>query len=267
MKKIMLSFGILLGLLVACQKTPKTFKYQQNVALDKVSPIGFDYDGKSFWIADGDHNRLVKTDLNGKTLEVQDGFKRPMHLAIDQQKVYVPEYGSDTIQIVENQQKKALELLDSLDAPAGIDVIDKEIAIADFYNHRILYFNGSQWLSFGKEGKKQGELYYPTDVQITSNKIYVADAYNNRVQVFDKQGKSLQTIGFKEGINAATGIFIEDDIYVTDFENNRILIFDQEGNLLQELKEGLNKPTDLLILNDQLFVCNYKGQSLSIFKR
>ncbi len=267
MKKIMLSFGILLGLLVACQKTPKTFKYQQNVALDKVSPIGFDYDGKSFWIADGDHNRLVKTDLNGKTLEVQDGFKRPMHLAIDQQKVYVPEYGSDTIQIVENQQKKALELSDSLDAPAGIDVIDKEIAIADFYNHRILYFNGSQWLSFGKEGKKQGELYYPTDVQITSNKIYVADAYNNRVQVFDKQGKSLQTIGFKEGINAATGIFIEDDIYVTDFENNRILIFDQEGNLLQELKEGLNKPTDLLILNDQLFVCNYKGQSLSIFKR
>jgi len=30
---------------------------------------------------------------------------------------------------------------DSLDAPAGVALYEEEIAIADFYNHRILYFN------------------------------------------------------------------------------------------------------------------------------
>ena len=41
-------------------------------------------------------------------------------------------------------------------------MVDGNFAIADFYNHRILFGNKGDWISFGKEGKAEGEFYYPT---------------------------------------------------------------------------------------------------------
>ena len=67
-------------------------------------------------------------------------------------------------------------------------------------------------------------------------------------------------------INAATGIFVtKNQIFVTDFENNRVLVLSKEGELLQELKEGLQNPTDVLVIKNELFVVNYKSGTLSVF--
>jgi len=156
-------------------------------------------------------------------------------------------------------------LKDSLDAPAGISVFNKEMAIADFYNHRVLYSNnGEEYISIGSEGKHEGEFYYPTDVQITSNKIYVADAYNHRVQVFDKEGNYLQMIGVEQNMNASTGLFIAaEELFVTDFENDRILVFELDGNFKQELNDHIEKPTDMIVANGNLYVINYRNGKLN----
>lgn len=253
--------------LASCKDGYNKWKYSKTIDLDKTTPIGLTALDNNIWIADGDNNQLVQIDENGKMLQSIDGFERPMHLGTDGSSLFVPEYGKDQITIIKGKDRSTLSIVDSLDAPAGVHFANGNFAIADFYNHRILYGNEDNWISFGKEGKADGEFYYPTDVHIAHQKIYVADAYNNRIQVFDLEGNHIQTIGKKEKINAATGIYVGDEIYVTDFENDRVLIYTLDGKLNQIIDKDLKKPTDILVKDDVLYITNYQGKNLMRFTR
>ncbi len=269
----MKNIGIILVSIIlfsACKEKealPKEWTFSNTIQLEGINPIGIaELDGK-LWLSDGDHNRLVQIDAHGRIEVVIDSLERPMHIDAEDGVLYIPQYGNDIIGKFANGALTSVSIKDSLDAPAAISVFKKEKAIADFYNNRILYFNGVDWISFGKEGKAEGEFYYPTDVQITKDKIWVADAYNNRIQVFDKQGKFLQMMGQDQKMNAATGILVtENEVFVTDFENNRVLVFDKMGNLKQEILENIEKATDLLIMNNKLFVINYRNGQINIFE-
>lgn len=265
MKKIL--YIIIIIFASACQNS-KDWKYSKSIQLGKITPIGFTYFQDNIWISDGDHNQIVKISKTGKVLQEFKGFERPMHISSSANSIFIPEYGSDKIAEFKNQKKTFLEIPDSLDAPAGIWIYEKEIAIADFYNHRILYFDGKKWKSIGRKGKKKGEFFYPTDVQITKDKIFVADAYNNRIQVLNKEGKVLNVIGENEKMNASTGLFVsKKQIFVTDFENNRLLIYNHSGVLEQEIKQNLNKPTDVMLVQNKLFVANYKSKNFIVFEK
>ncbi len=266
MKNIIIISTCLL-FLFSCAEEKKTWQLTETIDLGKITPIGFTFLGEDIWISDGDHNQMVQVNSEGAIQQTFTDFERPMHIDIEEETIFVPEYGSDQIIKFTNGEKSVLAITDSLDAPAGVDVYKEEIAIADFYKHRILYFNGQQWTSFGKEGKSSGELYYPTDVQILAKKIVVADAYNNRVQIYDKSGKSMQIIGESEKMNATTGLYADEGfIYATDFENDRVLIYQHDGALFQIIEEGMSKPTDIVVKNQRLYVANYKGKNLQIFK-
>jgi len=103
---------------------------------------------------------------------------------------------------------------------------------------------------------------------IANNKIYVADAYNNRIQIFDTEGNHKMTMGKEDNMNAATGIYVSlSQVFITDFENDRVLIYDMEGVLVQEISEGLEKPTDILLNDDILYIANYKGRNLKTYKQ
>jgi len=251
----------------SCNNDTKEWSYVKTIDLGSTTPIGLTALEGHLWVSDGDNNQLVHLDSEGKVLFKEEGFERPMHIASDGKSIYVPEYGKDQITIFNGKERSQLNLVDSLDAPAGIHIEDGQIAIADFYNHRILFKNQNEWISFGKEGKADGEFYYPTDVHIANNKIYVADAYNNRIQVFDTEGNHKMTIGKEEKINAATGIYVSSSqVFITDFENDRVLVYDLEGKLVQEITEELEKPTDILLENESLYIANYKGKNLMVFK-
>ncbi len=248
----------------------KPWSMSKQIPLNGVSPIGLVEQKGDLWISDGDHNRMIKTNFSGKMLDSISDFDRPMHISNQDGKLYIPNYGADNIVIVdENKKIETLNLPDTLDAPSGISVVEDEIAIADFYNHRILYFDGAKWISIGEEGHENGDLYYPTDVQIFGDKIYVADAYNNRLQVFNKKGESILLIGEEEKMNASTGVFIasEKELYITDFENNKVNVYNAKGELHQTLSTGLSKPIDLIKTNNKLVVINYKGQSIVIYTK
>lgn len=89
----------------------------------------------------------------------------------------------------------------------------------------------------------------------------IADFYNNRIVL--NRGE-----GWKSKMNASTGIYVSDEeIMITDFENDRVLIYDHEGALIQIIDKGLNKPTDLFVSGDQLFITNYKGRYISLYKK
>tara|TARA_R110002126_G_scaffold132750_3_gene276742 strand:- start:280 stop:1113 length:834 start_codon:yes stop_codon:yes gene_type:complete len=262
---------IVLVFAFACKEkapVPKEWVLSRTLQTDGVNPIGLTQVNGAIWLSDGDHNRLVKIDTDGKITETVDSLDRPMHIDAIKETIFIPQYGKDVIETVDKKGRFIMQVSESLDAPAGVSVFENERAIADFYNNRILYFDGASWISFGKEGKAEGEFYYPTDVQITKDKIWVADAYNNRVQVFDKKGGFLQMMGQNQKMNAATGIFVSvDEVFVTDFENNRVLVFDMMGELLQVLKDQIEKPTDMMIKDDMLYVINYRNGKLNIFDK
>lgn len=258
----------ILFILASCQDETKKWTYQKTIDLDNSTPIGLAILDDHIWIADGDNNQLIHLDRTGKRLFTEQGFERPMHITTDGKSIVVPEYGKDQITIFSGQERTALSLTDSLDAPAGVHYANGQFAIADFYNHRILFGYEDNWISFGKEGKADGEFYYPTDVHIANEKIYVADAYNNRIQVFDTEGNHEMTIGKEEKMNAATGIYVSSSqIFITDFEHDRVLVYDIQGTLIQELSEGLEKPTDILLNDGILYITNYKGKNLMTYNQ
>ncbi|AZQ60301.1 hypothetical protein EJ994_16365 [Maribacter sp. MJ134] len=260
-------FGALL--VISCKQKeslPKEWVLAKSIQLNEVNPIGITELNGKLWLSDGDHNRLVQIDGEGNIEQTIDSLERPMHIDAAEETIYIPQYGADNIVMLRSGERGVLSLTDSLDAPAGVSVLGREKAIADFYSNRILYSDGNNWISFGKEGKAKGEFYYPTDVQITDSLIWVADAYNNRVQAFDKKGNFVKIMGQDQKMNAATGIFVSDtEVFVTDFENDRILIFDHDGNLQQEISEHIEKATDLMIFNAQLYVINYRNGEINVF--
>lgn len=262
---------VVLLIVTACkekEELPKEWMLSKTIQLNGVNPIGLTQVSGDIWLSDGDHNRLVKINAEGKITQTIDSLDRPMHIDAIKETIFIPQYGKDVIETVDKKGRFVMQVSDSLDAPAGVSVFENERAIADFYNNRILYYDGANWISFGKEGKAEGDFYYPTDVQITKDKIWVADAYNNRIQVFDKKGGFLQMMGHDQKMNAATGIFVsENEVFVTDFENNRVLIFDKTGKLLQVLKDQIEKPTDIMIKDKVLYVINYRNGKLNLFEK
>jgi len=246
----------------------KQWKFVREIKIDNISPTGLQQDGEYLWISDAKNNRVIKTDLDGSIVKVYPDIKRPMHLSIYNSKVYVPEYLTDKLKIINGDEIEEYPLKDKPDAPAGVFVNDSLIAVVDFYNHRIILQNENKVLIIGKEGHQKGELYYPTDIALVNDKIYVADAYNNRVQVFDYDGNARKVIGDKDKINVATGIEVTDEnIFVTDFEGNRILIYDLEGKLIYIINEHLNKPTEISVSNNKMYISNYAGSSISVFEQ
>jgi len=255
--------------ITACQSNTE-WEFEETISLGEIPPIGIAYNGTNFWISDGDHNQLVEIDKAGTVLQTLKDFRRPMHIAFDNGKLYVPEYGKDSITIINGAKTGFLNVDFELDAPAGVAIAENgDVAIADFYNHRLLLRHNDVWKSVGKKGRNAAsEFHYPTDVHYTKDALYVADAYNNRIQVFDLEGTHLRTFGRPDKMNAATGIYVwNDQVLVTDFENDRVLIYVTKGTLLQTLTEGLSNPTDLIVVDGRLYVINYKGQSMVRFKR
>ena len=242
------------------------WKFVKNIDLNNVNPIGIVAQENFLWLSDVDNNRVVKIDLDGNIIESFDGFQRPMHIAIQQDKIYVPEYTSDSLKILDDGKVSIYKLKEKPDAIAGVSIDGNTAAVADFYNNRIILQQDNKVTIIGKEGHKDGELYYPTDVEISNDLIYVADAYNNRVQVFDLNGNYVRMIGWKEGIKVATGVKVTDSqVIVADFDGNRVLIYDLNGKLLQILSDKFNQPTDIEIVNNKMYVVNYKRSSISVF--
>lgn len=263
-----LQFYIIILGIASCTTKPSEWKSHSSIDLGDVTPIGIAVTAdKQIWISDGDHNRLVSIDTSGNISKNLLKFERPMHIDAKGTQLYIPQFGKDEISIYDGQKIDSMNIDIDMDAPAGVASYQEETAIADFYHHQIHYFDGKTWKSYGKEGKGEGEFYYPTDVQITDNKIYVADAYNNRVQVFDKSMKLQQIIGDKDGMNASTGVYVSsNEVFVTDFENNRALVYKLDGTLQQTIN-FLENPTDIIVIDGLLYILNYKGKSISIYSK
>ena len=252
---------------IGCKEPVKEWRFKRELKLKNVHPIGGVVLNNEVWLSDGDGNRVVKINKHGEILDEISNLERPMHIDGFSNTLLIPEYGKDIITLYTSKAPDSLKGMPELDGPAGISKFKNELAIADFYNNVVHYYNGEKLIKIGGKGSGLGEFNYPTDVQITTDAIYVADAYNHRVQVFDKEGRLEEVFAGNQNINAATGLFVEQEVYVTDFENDRILVFSMKNELLQIIDSNLFKPTDVFLFEEELYVLNYRSGSISVFEK
>jgi sugar lactone lactonase YvrE len=110
---------------------------------------------------------------------------------------------------------------DVLVAPSG------EIFVSEGHgggNARVLKFSkdGKFITSFGKKGSGPGELEQPHALAMDSRgRLFVGDRSNNRIQIYDQQGKLLDSWS---QFSRPSGIFIDtnDMIYVADSESESV---------------------------------------------
>ncbi|HMQ61019.1 MAG TPA: peptidyl-alpha-hydroxyglycine alpha-amidating lyase family protein [Flavilitoribacter sp.] len=114
---------------------------------------------------------------------------------------------------------------------------DGNIFVADGYgNSRVVKLdkNGNFIKAWGQKGPEPGNFDNPHNVIIDrNNRLYVADRYNKRIQIFDLDGKLLDTWTH---LGIPWGLAYGDDgmIYMSDGNNEKILVLDTTGKILNE---------------------------------
>jgi len=274
-------FGLfLVVLLIACTSTtpnaqtwggkgslPGQFNEPFDVAVDQA---GFVY------VTDVRNRRVQEFDSNGKFLRAfgRNLFEKPGGIGVGPKgSIWVTDFDLDRVFRFNSKGKllgtwgKAGDGSGEFNVPADIAVDSKGfVYVVDEYHHRIQKFTaGGHFIrTWGKKGKvnvvlsainflfpeiRRSEFYYPSRIAIGPNdRIYVSDAYNNRVQVFDTDGRWLQSIGGlglwggRFRVAAGIGVARDGSLFVGDFYNNRIQHFDKNGRFLAAWGESGSKP-------------------------
>lgn len=130
-----------------------------------------------------------------------------------------------------------------LNYPAGIQIHNDQIFVADVNSHRIQVFdlNGNYIRHFGEEGGEPGQLKRPFNLVFSGDELVVAAYPNNRVDVFEENGtfkRSLGVLGDDVGsFNGAVSV-VEDNsgnFWVADFYNHRVVIVNSQGEYVSQL--------------------------------
>jgi DNA-binding beta-propeller fold protein YncE len=162
--------------------------------------------------------------------------------------------------------KDVVPLALDVDATGALWVLDKK--------YRVLKLDatGKILASFGSEGSGDGQFDDPTDLVISaSGKIYVADKGKDSVQVFNAEGKLLDTVR-KLDDPVAIAVDAQDNLYVLGKGRSFISIFSSQGAPLGSLgkeKEGhpgsLQKPVALMANVDEVMVVD--GSQIKVYSR
>lgn len=303
--------GLLAGLVTGCQPTdsdPHGYTYAETWGGPGSKPgyfrepIGLaTAETGEVFVAEGGGRRVQVFSQEGEVrrqigpfLENGDTLRRPMHIAVSDSGLYVPDFNTDRVRVLSHggtprQRLDASDLETGFDAPGGVGVAeDGSIYVSDFYNHRVLRFreNGTldrQWGTGDSSGTASGHFTYPTDVApLPDGGFVVADAYNHRIQRFtaddtvawtrptDQTWADSTTGTFNVATAVAAGP--EGHIFVADFYNHRIQEFTPEGKFVQAVN-GKNtgdgqfeRPVDVDVGPDgNLYVVDLGNNRIQVF--
>jgi DNA-binding beta-propeller fold protein YncE len=222
------------------------FRLPEGWTLGACSAVSVNRQGEIFLFHRGKHPIIV-LDSGGNYLRSwgDDVLQTPHGLRIDSQgNIWVTDIGSHRVFKFDPQGKVLLALgtgkpgtgLDQFDRPTDIAFgASGEFYVSDGYgNSRVLKFSpgGALITSWGQKGSGRGEFNLPHAVVVDpSGRVLVADRENNRIQIFDADGKWLDTW---EGF-APFGLAFEGQgaLYVADGYANAVLRLSSAGKVEQ----------------------------------
>ncbi len=144
-----------------------------------AQPSGLGYDGKNLYVADPESNVVRRIDLTKKIVQTLAGGN-------------LYEFG-DT--------DGAGDVV-RLQHPLGVAVWNKNILIADTYNHKIKILDPDSGMvktfsgdgKYGNDDGKKSRFYEPGGLSVAGAKLYIADTNNNAIRVLDLQTKQVSTL-------------------------------------------------------------------------
>ena len=163
--------------------------------------------------------------------------------------------------------------------PQGVAVSNRDdIAVADFFNHRVQIFNsnGNLLRSFGRHGNNQGEFNYPRGITFDKDgNILVADTGNHRIQKFSGEGSYMGMFGGEGKLDSQLsyplGLSLDSNgnIIVADSGNKLIKIFSTDGKFIMKIGEPgtFCNPIHCVQCGGYLMVSDTSDHSIKVFSR
>ncbi len=263
------------------------------------NPIGIETDGEEVYVSEAEGRRIRVFNRAGEerrqigpVLAPGDTLRRPMHIAIGDSTLYVPDYTADRVYRLSLEGTVRGTLAPSaagtgFDAPGGVAVDEAgRVYVTDFYRHRTLRFGPQgpldrQWGVTDSSGGAPDRFTYPTDVVTLPDGFVVADAYNHRIKRYradtlawvrpSDQTWADSTAGT---FNVATAVAAGPDghVFVADFFNHRIQEFTPDGQFVRAFGEKgsgdgqFERPVDLAFDDDgRLYVVDLGNDRVQVF--
>ncbi len=220
--------------------------------------------------------------------KLNDAFELPSPVALAANKqgdVFLTDSRLAKLLVIRNGEDFAqpVVLNTPLQQPTGLSIEPNtgDIYLIDTPQHQVLIFsaNGKLKKRIGKRGIESGEFNFPTHIQISHNRLMVTDSLNFRIQLFDLEGKFLQSFG-QAGqssgyLSRPKGIAMDKTghIYVVDGLLNNIQLFDEKGQLLMSLGEQGQLPGQFWLptgihINEQqkIYVADSHNRRVQVFR-
>ena len=215
----------------------------------------------------------------------KDGLERPVGIAIDEDgSILVTSSASEQLMKFNKDWTLAKAVGQKGDQPGQFNNIGTvkisptthKYYVCDRGNHRIQVFDQDlkHAFSFGRQGSRLGELYYPSDVAFDdAGHVYVVEFGNHRVQKFSPRGDPLLAFG-REGsqsgkLNRHNGIHVSGKfVYVTDWSNNRVSVFTTNGEFVTSFgsREELDRAHGITADEDGfLYVCSLTNNYIVVY--
>lgn len=251
--------------MASCVDTGPKWNYEERIMTTDFAPYGIAWYGGELVVTDPERSLMAFVGKDRMIERPIKDFNEPRRLNVVEDKVIVAEAGTNRIGLWTKDNTHYYPLVEQPDNPMAATMGKSKIAVADYNNHKVIYFKSSENLSFGEHGIEDGQFKYPTDIQIFANKIYVADNVNRRVQVFDVDGKFLKSIGEGTDIQQASGVYVYNGgVILCDRKGSQVFWFDHNGALLQEMKEGFESPSDAVVVGKTLYIADEAGGFIAV---
>ncbi len=252
-----------------CSPDNAGWTFHKEIKLKNIHPSGIAVYMGRIWITDSTSDIVALYDTTGKQLKEFKDFDRPVHPAIFEDRLLVPEFSNGNVKLID--QKGNVKLFNLITSPghaSGAGAEAAKFCLADYGRNRIIVQQGDRAYSFGKKGSAHGELDHPTDVALRDGLLYAADAGNKRIQVFDLAGKSIKMIGEAEKISHLSSVFVDNNfVFAAAFNKGNVFIYNIDGKLEQVLSDNIEKPTGLYSTDKYLYVSNYANSTVVIFEK
>ena len=219
-------------------------------------PGGITQCGNSILVVEHSRNRILKLNTSYQVVAVygEEQLKGPSELTTDQgMNIYVCTVLDNRVhkftsngEFIKSTGGKGT-LPGQFNFPNGIRINQEdELYICDSENHRLQVLDLQLEIKrvFGGPGSGKGQFFFPCDVDFdSSGNIYISDSYNHRIQVFDPQERYVRTIGHKrfgtsELQRPLNMHIIDDSLFVTEFQKNHVTIFKTSGELVTIFGKG-----------------------------
>ena len=200
---------------------------------DYPTGVGFHKNGNIF-VADAGNKRIQIFSGEDEYLG-EIGSLEPLGLSADSDgNIIVVDASKKLIKIFSPDGKFLMKIggQGSFTSPVHCVQCDRYLVVSDNKEHciKVLDRNGNFQYKFGKEGRGDGEFYYPSCLSVNkSGQLMVCDPGNNRIQVFELDGKFVGKFGTKGSHSGELNFPYSAAV----LSNGRIVVCDQGNHRLQ----------------------------------